>query len=165
MCCTSEVAQDAHPPFPHPFMCLLPPPPRPCQKPVGTPPRMQTRENFSLTRLPPYLPACCPSPPHPPPQALSDARWHPATPEQQASTGVSIGAGMSCTSEIAEAGALIAASKLRRVSPYFVPRILVNMAAGAVSMRHQLRYVERGVQFGFFQGDSKGGGLPPAGHT
>lgn len=50
-----------------------------------------------------------------------------------------MGAGMSCTSEIAEAGALIAAAKLRRVSPYFVPRILVNMAAGAVSIRHQLR--------------------------
>jgi 3-oxoacyl-[acyl-carrier-protein] synthase II len=46
---------------------------------------------------------------------------------------------MSCTSEIAEAGALITAAKLRRVSPYFVPRILINMAAGAVSIRHQLR--------------------------
>jgi 3-oxoacyl-(acyl-carrier-protein) synthase len=72
-------------------------------------------------------------------QALADAQWHPSTPEQQAATGVSMGAGMSCTSEIAEAGALIAAAKLRRVSPYFVPRILVNMAAGAVSIRHQLR--------------------------
>lgn len=72
-------------------------------------------------------------------QALADAQWQPSTPEQQAATGVSIGAGMSCTSEIAEAGALIAAAKLRRVSPYFVPRILINMAAGAVSIRHQLR--------------------------
>lgn len=46
---------------------------------------------------------------------------------------------MSCTTEIAEAGALFTSSKLRRLSPYFVPRILVNMAAGAVSMRHGLR--------------------------
>lgn len=73
------------------------------------------------------------------PQALADAQWRPNTPQQQAGTGVSIGAGMSCTSKIAEAGALIAAAKLRRVSPYFVPRILVNMAAGAVSISHQLR--------------------------
>jgi hypothetical protein len=46
---------------------------------------------------------------------------------------------MSCTSEISDAGALIAAGKLRRISPYFVPRILVNMAAGAVSIAHSLR--------------------------
>eukprot|EP00878_Enallax_costatus_P016015 GHUV01016791.1.p1 GENE.GHUV01016791.1~~GHUV01016791.1.p1 ORF type:complete len:312 (+),score=60.18 GHUV01016791.1:404-1339(+) len=46
---------------------------------------------------------------------------------------------MSCTTEIAEAGALITANKLRRVSPYFVPRILVNMAAGAVSISHGLQ--------------------------
>lgn len=72
-------------------------------------------------------------------QALADAQWHPSTPEQQAATGVSMGAGMSCTSEIADAGSLIAAAKLRRISPYFVPRILVNMAAGAVSIAHQLR--------------------------
>jgi 3-oxoacyl-[acyl-carrier-protein] synthase II len=75
----------------------------------------------------------------PPLQALADAQWAPSTAEQQAATGVSIGAGMSCTSEIADAGALITAAKLRRVSPYFVPRILINMAAGAVSIRHQLR--------------------------
>jgi len=72
-------------------------------------------------------------------QALSDAQWRPSTPEQQAATGVSLGAGMSCTSEIAEAGSLITSAKLRRLSPYFVPRILVNMAAGAVSMTHQLQ--------------------------
>lgn len=72
-------------------------------------------------------------------QALQDARWQPKTPDERASTGVSIGAGMSCTTEIAEAGALIAAGKLRRVSPYFVPRILVNMAAGAVSINHRLQ--------------------------
>lgn len=72
-------------------------------------------------------------------EALSDAQWRPSTPEQQAATGVSLGAGMSCTSEIAEAGSLITSAKLRRLSPYFVPRILVNMAAGAVSMTHQLQ--------------------------
>lgn len=74
-----------------------------------------------------------------PPQALQDANWHPITPADQAATGVTIGAGMSCTTEIAEAGTLISAHKLRRVSPYFVPRILVNMAAGAVSIAHGLR--------------------------
>lgn len=72
-------------------------------------------------------------------EALQDAGWQPQTAADRAATGVSIGAGMSCTSEISDAGALIAAGKLRRLSPYFVPRILVNMAAGAVSITHGLR--------------------------
>lgn len=71
-------------------------------------------------------------------EALADARWHPAAPQQRASTGVCLGAGIGCTADTADAGALIAAGGLRRVSPFFVPRILVNMAAGAVAMRHGL---------------------------
>lgn len=45
---------------------------------------------------------------------------------------------MSSTNDISEVGQLILAGKLRRVSPYFVPRILVNMAAGAVGIKHRL---------------------------
>jgi len=37
---------------------------------------------------------------------------------------------------MSEAGALLQSGNLRRLSPFFVPRILVNMAAGAVSMVH-----------------------------
>lgn len=40
-------------------------------------------------------------------QALQDARWRPETPEQRQATGVAIGAGMSCTTDMAEAGVLI----------------------------------------------------------
>lgn len=80
-----------------------------------------------------------PSPRLCPQQALQDAAWQPGDAPDQAVTGVSLGAGMSCTSEIAEAGAFIAAGKLRRVSPFFVPRILINSAAGAISIRHGLR--------------------------
>lgn len=50
-------------------------------------------------------------------------------------TGVVVGNGMSCTTEVAEAGALVCGGKQRRVSPFFVPRILPNMAAGAISIR------------------------------
>ena len=72
-------------------------------------------------------------------QEIADAGWVPSTPRQRAATGVCIGAGIGCTADTAEAGALIAAGKLRRVSPFFVPRILVNMAAGAVGIRHGLQ--------------------------
>jgi len=69
-------------------------------------------------------------------EALADADWQPSTPSQRAATGVCIGAGIGCTADTADAGALISAGRIRRVSPFFVPRILVNMAAGAISIRY-----------------------------
>lgn len=53
--------------------------------------------------------------------------------------GVCIGAGMSSTREMAQAGVLIANEKTRRLSPFFVPRILVNTASGAVSSAYGLQ--------------------------
>lgn len=41
-------------------------------------------------------------------EALQDADWHPDLPADKAATGVAIGAGMSSTSDIAEAGMLLA---------------------------------------------------------
>lgn len=69
-------------------------------------------------------------------EALQDAEWHPDLPAGKAATGVAIGAGMSSTQDIAEAGILLSQGKLRRLNPFFVPKILVNMAAGAVSIHH-----------------------------
>lgn len=64
-------------------------------------------------------------------EALADARWSAVScPER---TGVAIGSGMGHVEEVSDVGALLAAGRPRRVSPYFVPRVLVNMAAGAVS--------------------------------
>ncbi|KAH7619097.1 hypothetical protein Ndes2526B_g06050 [Nannochloris sp. 'desiccata'] len=72
-------------------------------------------------------------------EALQDAHWAPQTEQDRQATGVAIGAGMSCTTDMAEAGALLKDGKLRRLSPFFVPRTLVNMAAGAVSMAFGLQ--------------------------
>ncbi|GLC41199.1 hypothetical protein PLESTB_001527600 [Pleodorina starrii] len=80
-------------------------------------------------------------------EALVDARWYPGAAAAKGpvgdaarrATGVVVGNGMSCTTEVAEAGALVAAGRGRRVSPFFVPRILPNMAAGAISIRHGLQ--------------------------
>ncbi|EFJ52349.1 hypothetical protein VOLCADRAFT_101657 [Volvox carteri f. nagariensis] len=82
-------------------------------------------------------------------EALADARWRLAdldpggnTVDVEARsrcTGVVVGNGMSCTTEVSEAGALVCSGRGRRVSPFFVPRILPNMAAGAISIRHGLQ--------------------------
>lgn len=71
-------------------------------------------------------------------EALQDARWDPSAtgatrPDR---CGVFIGAGMGHVPDLTNAGALLERGKLRRVSPFFVPRILCNMAAGHVSMAH-----------------------------
>ena len=71
-------------------------------------------------------------------QAFRDAGWFPETLREREETGVSIGAGMSSTYDLAHAGALVHQHKIRRISPFFVPRILVNSAAGAVSMAFSL---------------------------
>ncbi|GLI63989.1 hypothetical protein VaNZ11_007101 [Volvox africanus] len=80
-------------------------------------------------------------------EALADARWRKGDVDvhlpdggvrRRRVTGVVAGNGMSCTTEVAEAGALVCEGRGRRVSPFFVPRILPNMAAGAISIRHGL---------------------------
>ncbi|XP_020265333.1 3-oxoacyl-[acyl-carrier-protein] synthase, mitochondrial isoform X1 [Asparagus officinalis] len=50
--------------------------------------------------------------------------------------GVSIGGGIGSISDILDASQLICEKRLRRLSPFFVPRILINMAAGHVSMKY-----------------------------
>jgi 3-oxoacyl-[acyl-carrier-protein] synthase II len=72
-------------------------------------------------------------------EAMDDAQWHPMTAAQRGATAVFVGAGMPAAAEIAAAGAAIAAGRVRRVSPFFVPRILPNLAAGSIAIAHGLR--------------------------
>lgn len=53
--------------------------------------------------------------------------------------GVCIGAGMAPLDKIADVQQVYAEKGPRRVDPHFIPRILPNMAAGHVSIRHGLR--------------------------
>lgn len=57
--------------------------------------------------------------------------------------GVSIGSGIGCLDDTSVASVALASLGLeagqRKISPFFVPRILINMAAGNVSIRHGLR--------------------------
>ena len=55
-------------------------------------------------------------------------------------TGVAVGSGIGSLEEIQAAAALLAQPRgHRRISPFFVTRLLINMAAGHISMTHNLR--------------------------
>ncbi|TYH44135.1 hypothetical protein ES332_D11G172700v1 [Gossypium tomentosum] len=69
-------------------------------------------------------------------EALKDAKWAPTDQEQKERTGVSIGGGTGSISGILDAAQMICEKRIRRLSPFFIPRILINMASGHVSMKY-----------------------------
>ncbi|MGN6549306.1 MAG: beta-ketoacyl-ACP synthase II [Pararhizobium sp.] len=72
-------------------------------------------------------------------QALDDANWHPTSDEDQIATGVLIGSGIGGLDGIVEAGYTLRDRGPRRISPFFIPGRLINLASGQVSIRHGLR--------------------------
>lgn len=72
-------------------------------------------------------------------QALADADWHPNSYEEQIRTGVLVGSGIGGLQGI-EQGAMIVRDKgARRLSPFFIPGRLINLASGYISIRHGLK--------------------------
>jgi 3-oxoacyl-[acyl-carrier-protein] synthase II len=72
-------------------------------------------------------------------QALDDANWHPQTEEDSCATGAMIGSGIGGLSGIAETALLLKERGPRKVSPFFIPGRLVNLASGYVSIEHNLK--------------------------
>ncbi|MDF2372292.1 MAG: beta-ketoacyl-ACP synthase II [Rhizobiaceae bacterium] len=72
-------------------------------------------------------------------QALADAGWAPQTDEDQIATGVLIGSGIGGLQGIVDAGETLREKGPRRVSPFFIPGRLINLASGQVSIKHKLR--------------------------
>jgi 3-oxoacyl-[acyl-carrier-protein] synthase II len=72
-------------------------------------------------------------------QALGDARWRPSTYEDQIQTGVMIGSGIGGLTGIAETAIVLKERGPRRVSPFFIPGRLINLASGYVSIAHGLK--------------------------
>src|SRR3984885_2210903 len=72
-------------------------------------------------------------------QALDDAGWHPESYEDQIMSGVLIGSGIGGIEGIAETALLLQARGPRRVSPFFIPGRIINLASGYVSIAHSLK--------------------------
>src|SRR6201996_9765461 len=72
-------------------------------------------------------------------QALNDADWHPRAYEDQITSGVLIGAGIGGVEGIAETAILLRDRGPRRVSPFFIPGRIINLASGYVSIAHGLK--------------------------
>jgi 3-oxoacyl-[acyl-carrier-protein] synthase II len=72
-------------------------------------------------------------------QALDDAGWKPLSQADQIKTGVMIGSGIGGLTGIAETAIALKERGPRRVSPFFIPGRLINLASGYVSIAHGLK--------------------------
>ena len=69
-------------------------------------------------------------------EAVESSGWVPQDEESRIRTGVMIGSGIGGLPTIHEASMIVAAGKARRLSPFFIPSSLINLASGHVSIRY-----------------------------
>ena len=69
-------------------------------------------------------------------EAVEDAGWMPQDEDGRCRTGVMIGSGIGGLPTIYEASVLIKEGKTRRLSPFFIPSALINLASGHVSIKY-----------------------------
>jgi 3-oxoacyl-[acyl-carrier-protein] synthase II len=72
-------------------------------------------------------------------QALKDSGYEIKTPEQQYRTGVLVGAGIGGLPSIEETSLLLRDKGPRKISPFFIPGSLINLASGQISIAHGLK--------------------------
>lgn len=69
-------------------------------------------------------------------EAVKQSGWMPNSEEQRCRTGVLLGSGIGGLPMIEEAAILLHEKGPRRLSPFFIPSSLINLASGQVSIRH-----------------------------
>jgi 3-oxoacyl-[acyl-carrier-protein] synthase II len=72
-------------------------------------------------------------------QAVEDSGWKPQDDENRNRTGVLIGAGIGGLQTIYETSLVLKDRGPRRVSPFFIPSALINLASGQVSIKYGFR--------------------------
>ncbi|MDP1600036.1 beta-ketoacyl-ACP synthase II [Phenylobacterium sp.] len=69
-------------------------------------------------------------------EAVKDSGWVPESDEDKERTGVIIGSGIGGLATIEKTSIELYEKGPRRVSPFFIPSALINLASGQVSIRH-----------------------------
>ena len=69
-------------------------------------------------------------------QAVDDAGWTPEDEEDLERTGVMIGSGIGGLEEIYNGSIVLHEKGPRRISPFFIPSALINLASGHLSMKY-----------------------------
>jgi len=69
-------------------------------------------------------------------EAIADAGWTPPDEEERERTGVMIGSGIGGLPQIYEGSQIIRDKGPRRLSPFFIPASLINLASGHVSITY-----------------------------
>ena len=72
-------------------------------------------------------------------EAIANAGWAPQNDHDADQTGVMIGSGIGGLPEIERSSLLLAERGPRRVSPFFIPSSLINLASGQISIKHGFR--------------------------
>jgi 3-oxoacyl-[acyl-carrier-protein] synthase II len=72
-------------------------------------------------------------------QAISDSGYKPETDDEAARAGVLMGSGIGGLQGIASTSLLLEEKGPRRVSPFFIPGRLINLAGGYISIKHGLK--------------------------
>ena len=71
--------------------------------------------------------------------ALKDSGWSAQTESDRTRSGVMVGSGIGGLSSIASTALLLKERGPRRISPFFIPGALINLASGQISIRHGLK--------------------------
>ena len=69
-------------------------------------------------------------------EAVKDSGWQPEDEADKVRTGVIIGSGIGGLGSIADTAIELHEKGPRRISPFFIPSALINLASGYVSIRH-----------------------------
>ncbi len=72
-------------------------------------------------------------------QAMADSGYSPKTPEEQYRAGVMVGSGIGGLPSISETTLLLAEKGYRKISPFFIPGSLINLASGLISINFGLK--------------------------
>ncbi|MBK8544224.1 MAG: beta-ketoacyl-ACP synthase II [Caulobacteraceae bacterium] len=72
-------------------------------------------------------------------EAVADSGWKPEADEDKNRTGVLIGSGIGGIEAIGNTALQLERDGPRKISPFFIPSALINLASGQVSIRHGFR--------------------------